>query len=79
MAHLEIQSTCGGGWPKSGEVDLTVPGGAGPWLKLGKASQPLREVVQGLRRGWGSTGMAGHGGRSSEEEAGRGEVAGAAG
>jgi hypothetical protein len=25
-----------------------------PWLKLGEASQPLREAVQGLGQGWGS-------------------------
>jgi hypothetical protein len=25
MAHLEVRSTCGGGWPKSGEVDLVTP------------------------------------------------------
>jgi hypothetical protein len=33
-------------------------------LKLGKASQPLREAVQGLGRGWGSTRRAGHGDRA---------------
>jgi hypothetical protein len=34
------------------------------WLKLGKSSQPLGEAVQGLGRGWGSTGKAGHDGRA---------------
>jgi hypothetical protein len=48
-------------------------------VKLGKASRPLREAVQGLEQGWGTIGKVGHGGRSLKEEAGRGEVAGAAG
>jgi hypothetical protein len=31
-----------------------------PWLKLGEASQPLGEAVQGLGRGWGSLEKIGH-------------------
>jgi hypothetical protein len=45
-------------------------------LKLGKASRPLREAVQGLGRGWGSTGGAGHGGRDRAVMAGDAELAG---
>jgi hypothetical protein len=47
-----------------------------PWLKLGKASPPLWEAVQGLGRGWGSSGRAGHGGRAWVGMAGGGELAG---
>jgi hypothetical protein len=43
-----------------------------PQLKLGKASQPLGEAVQGLGRGWGSTGKAGHDGRARAVMAGGG-------
>jgi hypothetical protein len=35
-----------------------------PQLKLGKASPPLGEAVQGLGRGWGSSGRTGHDGRA---------------
>jgi hypothetical protein len=45
-------------------------------LKLGKASQPLREAVQGLGQGWGSTGRAGHGGRARAVMAGGAELTG---
>jgi hypothetical protein len=41
-------------------------------LKLGKASQPLGEAVQGLGRGWGSMEKAGHGGRARAVMAGGG-------
>jgi hypothetical protein len=41
-------------------------------LKLGKASQPLGEAIQGLRQGWGSTGKAGHCGRARAVVAGGG-------
>jgi hypothetical protein len=51
-------------------------GEAMPRLKLGKASQPLGEAVQGLGRGWGSSGRAGHGGRAQAVMAGGGELAG---
>jgi hypothetical protein len=47
-----------------------------PRLKLGKASQPFGEAVQGLGRGWGSSGRAGHGGRARAGMAGGGELAG---
>jgi hypothetical protein len=47
-----------------------------PRLKLGKASPPLREAFQGLGRGWGSSGRAGHGGRARAEMVGGGELAG---
>jgi hypothetical protein len=36
MAHLVVRSTCGGGRPKSGEVDLTVPAGQGLGSSLGR-------------------------------------------
>jgi hypothetical protein len=36
MAHLVVRSTCCGGWPKSGEVDLTVPVGQGLGSSLGR-------------------------------------------
>jgi hypothetical protein len=45
-------------------------------LKLGKSSQPLGEAVQGLGRGWGSTGRAGHGGRARAVMAGSAELTG---
>jgi hypothetical protein len=41
-------------------------------LKLGKASHPLGEAVQGLGRGWGSTGKAGHDDRARAVMAGGG-------
>jgi hypothetical protein len=47
-----------------------------PQLKLGKASPPLGEAVQGLGRGWGSSGRAGHGGRARAGMAGGGELVG---
>jgi hypothetical protein len=47
-------------------------GEAMPRLKLGKASQPLGEAVQGLGHGWGSTGRAGHSGRARAVMAGDG-------
>jgi hypothetical protein len=43
-----------------------------PRLKLGEASQPLREAVQGLGRGWGSTGKVGRDGRARAVMAGGG-------
>jgi hypothetical protein len=43
-----------------------------PRLKLVEASQPLREAVQGLGRGWGSTGKAGHDDRARSVMAGGG-------
>jgi hypothetical protein len=48
-----------------------------PRLKLGKASLSLGEAVQGLGRGWGSSGRAGHGGRARVARAGGAELAGA--
>jgi hypothetical protein len=42
------------------------------WLKLGEASQPLGEAVQGLGRGWGSTERIGHNGRARAVMAGGG-------
>jgi hypothetical protein len=51
-------------------------GEAMPRLKLGKASPLHGEVVQGLRRGLGSSGRAGHGGRARAVMAGGGELAG---
>jgi hypothetical protein len=39
---------------------------------LGKASRPLGEAVQGVGRGWGSMGMAGHDGRAQAMVAGGG-------
>jgi hypothetical protein len=66
MAHLEIESTCDGGRPKSGEADLTVLAGQGLGSSLerhrslsGKLSKVSGEVgvlqewlatVAGLRR-----------------------------
>jgi hypothetical protein len=41
-------------------------------LKLGEAPQSLEEAVQGLGRGWGSTGKAGHDGRARAVMAGGG-------
>jgi hypothetical protein len=35
-----------------------------PPLKLGEASQPLGEAIQGLGRGWGSLEKTGHDGRA---------------
>jgi hypothetical protein len=35
-----------------------------PWLKLGEASQPLGEAVQGLGRGWVLTEKTGHNDRA---------------
>jgi hypothetical protein len=35
-----------------------------PQLKLGEASQPLREAVQGLGQGWGSSEKTSHDGRA---------------
>jgi hypothetical protein len=48
-----------------------------PQLQLGKASPPLEEAVQGLGRGCGSSGRAGHCGRARERMAGGGELTGA--
>jgi hypothetical protein len=45
-------------------------------LDLGKASQPLGEAVQGLGRGWGSTGRASHGDRARVVMAGDADLAG---
>jgi hypothetical protein len=44
----------------------------GSGLKLGRASRPPGEAVQGLRRGWGSTKKVGHGGRARVVVAGGG-------
>jgi hypothetical protein len=54
-------------------------GGAGPWLKLGKASRPLEEAIRGLGLSEGGREWFGHGGRPRVALAGLGEVAGAAG
>jgi hypothetical protein len=54
-------------------------GGAGPRLKLGKASRPLEEAIRGLRSSGGGRDWFGHGGRPRAALAGRGEVAWAAG
>jgi hypothetical protein len=43
-----------------------------PRLKLREASQRLEEAVQGLGRGWGSTGKTGHDGRARAVMAGGG-------
>jgi hypothetical protein len=43
-----------------------------PRLKLGEASQPLGEAVQGLGRGWGSTKRTDHNGRARAVMAGGG-------
>jgi hypothetical protein len=43
-----------------------------PRLKLGEASRLHWEAIQGLGRGWGSTGKAGHNGRAWAEMAGGG-------
>jgi hypothetical protein len=43
-----------------------------PLLKLGEASQPLEEAVQGLGRGWGSMEKTGHDGRARAVMAGGG-------
>jgi hypothetical protein len=40
-----------------------------PRLKLGEASRLHWEAIQGLGRGWGSTGKAGHDGRAWAEMA----------
>jgi hypothetical protein len=48
-----------------------------PRLKLGKASPPLGEAVQGLGRGRGSSGRAGHGDRARVGMSGGGELIGA--
>jgi hypothetical protein len=48
-----------------------------PRLKLGKASPPLGEAVQGLGRDRGSSRRAGHGGRARVGMSGGGELAGA--
>jgi hypothetical protein len=45
-------------------------------LKLGEASQPLGEAVQGLGRGWELTGRASHGSRARVVMAGGAELAG---
>jgi hypothetical protein len=45
-----------------------------PRLKLGEASRLHGEAVQGLGRGWGSTGGAGHYGRARVEMAGGGAL-----
>jgi hypothetical protein len=57
MAHLVVRSTCGGGWPKSGEDNLTVSAGQGlgsslEWLhglsgKLSKGSSEVGVYVNG--------------------------------
>jgi hypothetical protein len=47
-----------------------------PRLKLGKASLLHGEAVQWLRRGLGSSGRVGHGGRARAVMAGGGELAG---
>jgi hypothetical protein len=43
-----------------------------PQLKLGEASHPIREAVQGLRRRWGSTERTGHHDRARAVMAGGG-------
>jgi hypothetical protein len=52
-------------------------GGAGPWLKLGKASRSLEEAIRGLGSSGGGREWFGHGGRPRAALAGHGEVAGA--
>jgi hypothetical protein len=54
-------------------------GGAGPRLKLGKASRPLEEAIRGLGSSEGGREWFGHGGRPRAALVGRGEVAGATG
>jgi hypothetical protein len=54
-------------------------GGAGPRLKLGKASRPLEEAIRGLGSSGGGQELFGHGGHPRAALMGRGEVAGAAG
>jgi hypothetical protein len=54
-------------------------GGAGPWLKLGKASRLPEEAIRGLRSSGGGREWFGHSGRPRATLAGRGEVAGAVG
>jgi hypothetical protein len=79
MAHLVDWSTCDGGRPKSSEDDLTVPAGQG----LGSSLERLHDLSGKLSKGsgevGGSTGMAGHVGRSLEEETDHGEIVEAAG
>jgi hypothetical protein len=57
MAHLVVRSTCGGGRPKSGEVDLTVLAGQGLGSSLGftasRGSCPRARARLGVyRNGW---------------------------
>jgi hypothetical protein len=54
-------------------------GGAGPRLKLGKASRPLEEAIRGLGSSGGGQEWFGHGGHLRATLTGHGEVAGAAG
>jgi hypothetical protein len=58
---------------------LHYSGGAGPRLKLRKASRPLKEAIRGLGSSGGGREWFGHGGRPRAALTGRGEVAGAAG
>ena len=60
MAHLVVRSTCGGGWPKSGEDNLTVSAGQGLGSSLerhhslsGKLSKVSGEV--GVLQEWLAT------------------------
>jgi hypothetical protein len=54
-------------------------GGAGPWLKLGKASRPPEEAIRGLGSSGGGREWFGHGGRPRAALAGRGDVTEAVG
>jgi hypothetical protein len=49
MAHLVARSMCGGGRPKSGEDDLTVPAGQG----LGSSLERLHGLSRKLSMGSG--------------------------
>jgi hypothetical protein len=58
---------------------LHYSGGAGPRLKLGKASRPPGEAIRGLGSSGGGRDWFGHGGRPRGALVGRGEVARAMG
>jgi hypothetical protein len=66
------RSTHGGGRPKSGEGETASPVRQCLGSSLEKLHGFTREAIQGLGRGWGSTGKAGHDGHAWAEAAGGG-------
>jgi hypothetical protein len=50
MAHRSAQSTCAGGRPKSGEVDLRLPVKFCRVRGLGKLHGPMAELTEALAR-----------------------------